>query len=108
MGLVSDGDIEALARPDIEPALAAALRDVPPGQLSAPVKTKAGFRVVRCEARKAGQAVTLEQARHRIGMEMKAEAGTAAARKEAADLRAKASVRVDEALLASLAPPPAK
>ncbi len=102
IGFVTDAELERVRQPDGDPALAAVVASVPPGELSAPIKTQAGYRVIRCEAHVAEKGATLDQVRHRLSMELKAERGAGALRHKADALRAGAKVQVDEAALAAL------
>jgi parvulin-like peptidyl-prolyl isomerase len=105
-GVVSDASLQRLGQPDGEPDLVAALKELPPGQLSRPVKLKKGFIVLRCDARTPEQVTPLEQVRHRVSMELRAERGEAAVKARAEQLRAGATVQIDQAALAALTPPP--
>jgi parvulin-like peptidyl-prolyl isomerase len=105
IGFVTDGELERVRLAGGEPALAAAVSSLPPAKLSAPIRTQMGFRVIRCEAHVAEKGASLEEVRHRLTMELAAERGAAAVRREAETLRAGARVEVDEAALASLAGP---
>ncbi len=105
VGFITDDEIARVERPEGEPALAAAVVGTPAGQLSKPVKTAVGYRVVRCEPYVPAKGATLDEVRHRITMELKGERSVAAVRQRAAALREKASVQVEEAALAAMLPP---
>ncbi len=105
VGFITDDEIARVERPDGEPALAAAVLGTPAGQLSKPIRTAAGYRVMRCEAHVPAKGATLDEVRHRITMELKGERSVAAVRQRAAALREKATVQVDEAALTAMVPP---
>lgn len=107
VGIVSDAAVERLRAEGGEPELVAAFAGLPAGQLSKPIRLKAGWVVLRCDAHQPEQLTPLDKVRHRVSMELKAERGEAAVKARVEALRAKVKVDLEEALLAQIAPPPA-
>jgi peptidylprolyl isomerase len=98
IGEVDDRRLEALAA--AEPRLAAAIRDARAGEVSAPVQSKAGWHLVRCDAAIAPHPRPLAEVRPEVVSRLRTERADAAVRDRVAALRRAAKIRIDEAALA--------
>jgi len=100
LGEIADDRLEALAKPDQEPALAAALRDARPGEPTGPVRSRAGFHVVRCGPHVAGAPMPLAEVRAPLTVHLAAERGELAVQARLAELRRDGGISIDRAALA--------
>lgn len=91
IGELPEDRLELLAKS--EPALAVALR-TPPGAVSAPAKSSAGWHLVRCDAVLPAAAVPLAEVRESIAAQLAARKGDEAVRQHIAALRAGARIEV--------------
>ncbi len=94
LGDFTDERIASLAMAG-EPALAAAFRDANPDQVSVPVKSQAGWHLVRCAARVPASTIPFAEVREAISARLAAERRDDAVRRRIAELRAKVQVSVD-------------
>lgn len=94
IGDVDDGALGRIAQADGEPALAEAMRSTAPGQVSAPVKSRAGWHLVRCGAYVPPRAPPLAELSSALTARLLAEKGDAAVRARVAELRARAVIQL--------------
>lgn len=99
MGPLGDDLLESLSKQDAEPAFAATVRALKPGEVSEPVKTRAGWHLLRCEAPVAAGVVPLEQVKDFISTRLQAERAEGAVTNRIAQLRARAQISIDQAAL---------
>jgi peptidyl-prolyl cis-trans isomerase C len=101
LGTLDDRQLEALAAAG-EPALAAALRTARPGAVVGPVKSRAGFHLVRTASPQPPTVLTPEEVAPRIAARLLADRQDRAVRARLAELRASARVEIDAAAVARL------
>lgn len=104
LGEIPDDRLETFARE--EAALAAAFRAAPPGEVTEPVQSRAGWHLVRCGPYQPARPVPLGEVRAAIAGHLVQQQGDDAIRARIAEARGKARISIDEAALArSLAAP---
>jgi parvulin-like peptidyl-prolyl isomerase len=99
LGDVSDVQLANLGK--TAPALAAALRSAPAGQVVGPVQSPDGFHLLRCEAYRPARTIALPEVREALAAELAARAREAAVAGKIAELRAKVRIEIDDAALAA-------
>jgi peptidyl-prolyl cis-trans isomerase C len=101
LGTLDDRQLDALAAAG-EPALASALRTARPGAVVGPVKSRAGFHLVRTGSPQPPTVLAPEQVEPRIAARLLAERQERAVRARLAELRATARVEIDAAAVGRL------
>ncbi|HET8542455.1 MAG TPA: peptidyl-prolyl cis-trans isomerase [Anaeromyxobacter sp.] len=100
LGTVTDGQIDALAGAGGSPALAAAIRETPPGRPSGPAQSRSGWHVIQCGPVTPAHPTPLEQVRDAIVQNLREDRFQVALAARIRDLRARAAIEIDEAGLA--------
>lgn len=91
------GDLGPSRRGALEPEVQAAVRALRPGMVSDPVKTKAGFHLIKLLGREHGDAQTPQLARERLRQELYAEKRRQQFETFLSKLKASAAIRMAEA-----------
>ena len=99
---LSLAELDAMAAPEAEPALAAAIAATRASQWTAPVRTKAGWTVYRCGTPLLPQRRPLAEVKGRIVAQLREERAQVAVATRLRELRREARVVVDEAVLAKV------
>ncbi len=103
LGSIDDARLEAMARPDAEPALAAALRETPPRAVSAPVRSRVGWHLLRCADRVPPGPAPFAEVRSSVAARVAADRAEAALQRRLGLLRAKARITIDRDAIARVA-----
>lgn len=103
IGDLSDDRLEAAGKDPGQAALVRALLTLPAGAVSEPVKSSAGWHLLRCEARVAPAPAPLAEVTPLIRAHLLQEKGDAAVREAIAAARARHPVQIDEPALKRLA-----
>ena len=99
LGFITDVQLDNLAK--ASPALAAALRTAPAGQVTGPVKSQDGYHLLRCEAHLPARIVPLAEVREALAGELASRAREGAVSGTIAELRARARIEIDDAAVAA-------
>jgi parvulin-like peptidyl-prolyl isomerase len=100
LGFITDVQLDNLAKGS--PALAAAIRSAPAGQVVGPVRSADGFHLLRCEAYLPARTIPLAEVKDGLAAELLAKARQDVVWARIAALKAKARITIDEAALAAL------
>ncbi len=105
LGAIDDDRLEAMSRRDAEPALAAALRKTSPGAVSAPVKSRGGWHLLRCAPHVPPGPAPFAEVKSAVGARVAADRAEAAFQRKLGELRAKARITIDRDAVARVASP---
>ena len=97
LGDIPDDRLQALSRE--EPGLAAAIREARPGQVAGPVRSRAGWHLLLCQARQPAATPPLAELSPDLARFLERQRGDDAVRARMAAARALAKVTIDEAAL---------
>lgn len=101
IGVIDLDRLDAVAK--VEPALAGAIREAKAGALAGPVRSRAGWHVLRCGPVTPAAPAPLAEVRDAIVARVRAERGEEALRAALAGFRARAKISIDERRLAAAA-----
>lgn len=99
IGEIGDDRLDALAKDHGEPALAKAIREAKPGGVGAPVQSRMGWHLLRCEAPSPARVRPLAEVREEIAARLLRERQGQAVERKVAALRQAATVEIDRAAL---------
>lgn len=103
LGEVTDDRLREVDRPEGEPALVAVLRTTPAGLVSGPVRSRAGWHLVRCGPHVPEGPAPLAEVSQAIASHLGRQRGDGAVRARLDELRARTEVAIDRAAVERLA-----
>jgi parvulin-like peptidyl-prolyl isomerase len=95
LGLMSFDGLDAIAKSG-EPALAAAIREAKPGEVTAPVQSRSGWHLLRCGPVTPAAPFPFDEVRPQVAARLRADRSDQALASAIAGLRSRAKITVDE------------